>query len=228
MTKINVDDSGIDDTSKEKADNISSDELKDISEYDKLYEQGIGKSVDDNVYMPQDDTYLLCDAVDEFAKGKVLEIGCGSGFISCECAKNGLDVTCVDINPYAVEETKRLASQEGVKINCFVSDLFENVLDEYDTIIFNPPYLPEDETEPNDLVKIATTGGMQGHEVISAFFDEVLNFLKNDGQILILFSSLTDKKKIDEMIHLYGYKKELVREKAFFFETLYVYRLTRL
>lgn len=242
MVKINIDDSGIDDFKHSKnhgknkktdfedtcAKTPVSDELNDIHQFDSLYEQGKGKSFEENVYMPQDDTYLLCDAVDEFAKGKVLEIGCGSGFISIEAAKNGHEVTCVDINPYAIEYTKKLAEEEKVKIECFESDLFEKVVDEYDTIIFNPPYLPKDDREPNDLITVATTGGEQGYELIERFFSDVDNYLKKEGNILLLFSSLTKKEKVDELIALYGFKAEKIRESKFFFEKLYVYLIKRI
>ncbi len=180
------------------------------------------------VYQPEDDTYLLCDASDEFAFGNVLEVGCGSGFISVEMAKNGLNVTACDINPHAVIQTKKLAECENVKVNVLESDLFESVVDTYDTIVFNPPYLPEDKREPKGMMKVATTGGESGYELIERFFHEVPHYINKKGIILLLFSSLTDKDKVDEIISLHGYKLEIVREKQIFFETLYVYKIQRL
>jgi 2-polyprenyl-3-methyl-5-hydroxy-6-metoxy-1,4-benzoquinol methylase len=35
--------------------------------------------------------------------GKVLEIGCGTGFTSLELARNGLDVTAIDLSPYSIQ-----------------------------------------------------------------------------------------------------------------------------
>jgi release factor glutamine methyltransferase len=208
-------------------DEKNSKELKDIFSFESDVALNKAKNKDELVYLPQEDTYLLCDASDEFAKGNVLEVGCGSGFIAVELAKKGLNVSAVDINPYAIKETLRLAESENVVVDCFVSDLFENVTDEYDSIIFNPPYLPEDEREPNDLIKIATTGGSQGYEVINRFLEDARHYLKQGGIILLLFSSLTDKKMVDDLIGLYGYEKDLIREQKLFFEKLYVYKLSR-
>lgn len=39
--------------------------------------------------------------------GRVLEIGCGTGFTSLELARNGLDVTAVDLSPYSIAVAKR-------------------------------------------------------------------------------------------------------------------------
>lgn len=43
---------------------------------------------------------------DEFKNKKVLEIGCGMGLMSSLWAKAGAEVTAVDLNPVAIEQTK--------------------------------------------------------------------------------------------------------------------------
>ena len=53
----------------------------------------------------------------------------------------------------------------------------------FDTIIFNPPYLP-DELKVKDLT---LEGGKKGYEVIEKFLNDVSNHLKPDGAILIIF-----------------------------------------
>jgi len=181
----------------------------------------------EHVYQPEDDTFLLEDAALEFAKGKVLEVGCGSGHIIVSMAKEGHDSFACDINSHAVEETKKLALSEGVKVEVVESDLFGTIMDEFDTIIFNPPYLPEDDDEPYDDIRLATTGGKEGYEVIGNFLQDLPVYLKDDGLCLLLFSSLTKKDVVDELIGACGFEFELVREKSIFFETLYVYKLTK-
>lgn len=181
----------------------------------------------EHVYQPEEDTYLLLDSADEYAKGDILEVGCGSGFISVELASKGFNVECCDINPIAIEETNKLAKKEGVKVDAYVSDLFSDVMNNYDTILFNPPYLPHDENEPYDDIRLATTGGEEGYEIIERFFEDVICYLKEGGQILLLFSSLTKQEKVDEIIKENGFKFEQVNTSSHFFETLYVYRITK-
>lgn len=190
----------------------------------------VGKAVSaflaTTVYEPQEDTYLLADASDEHASGKVLEMGCGSGFIAVELAKEGLEVDACDINPDAVAATMMLAEKEEVRVHAFCSDLFESVVEEYDTIVFNAPYLPADEREPQD-VRLATTGGTKGYELIQRFLFDAPPHLAKGGSILLLFSSLTDKDQAEHFIKELGYVFELVREERQFFESLFVYKISR-
>ena len=64
----------------------------------------------EEVYEPSEDTFLMEKVLPLNLEGKkVLEIGCGSGFLSVECALRGGKVTAVDINKNALDETKNLA-----------------------------------------------------------------------------------------------------------------------
>jgi release factor glutamine methyltransferase len=75
-----------------------------------------------------------------------LEIGSGSGFLSLVAAKRGALVTAVDINPDAVEATKKNAADNGFpNIVVLQSDIFSAIPDKsFDVIIVNPPYFPKD------------------------------------------------------------------------------------
>jgi len=48
-------------------------------------------------------------------KGKVAEFGCGYGYLSLEIARNGMDVTGVDLSPYSIELAKKIASENTYK-----------------------------------------------------------------------------------------------------------------
>jgi len=48
-------------------------------------------------------------------KGKVAEFGCGYGYLSLEIARNGMDVTGVDLSPYSIELAKKFASENTYK-----------------------------------------------------------------------------------------------------------------
>ena len=90
----------------------------------------------------------------------------------------------------------------------------------YDIIIFNPPYLSEDENkdEPKDS-QLATTGGKKGSEILNKFLKQVDNYLKKNTKIYILTSSST--KNID----FRHFKKELIAKEKIFYEELYVFKL---
>ncbi len=70
-----------------------------------------------------------------------------------------------------------------------------------------------------------TTGGKYGYEIVEKFLKQSKTHLNIDGQILLLFSSLTDKGKVDEIIRKLNYEKNLVAKQNLFMEQLYVYQL---
>lgn len=49
--------------------------------------------------------------------GKVIELGCGCGYLSLELARNGLDVVGVDLSPKSIEIAKRFAKENPFKEN---------------------------------------------------------------------------------------------------------------
>jgi predicted Ser/Thr protein kinase len=104
------------------------------------------------------------------------------------------------------------------------SDLFSNVSGKFDTIIFNPPYLPQDK----GIEDAALYGGKKGWELSERFFNEASGFLKYGGVILFLFSSYTDKRKVDELISSNLLESTLLASRKFaFFEELFVYKVVK-
>ena len=180
-----------------------------------------------DIYEPAEDSYLLQRFVKEYAFGRVLDVGTGSGIqaITAATNKNVREVIAVDVNEDAINNLKtNKEAQLSGRIKAKVSDLFSNVRNKFDIIIFNPPYLPQDKVGKEIIEDPALYGGKQGWEVSERFFSEVTNYLSSSGKILFLFSSLTNKEKIEEIIsgNLLEFK-QLAEEKMPMFETLYVY-----
>lgn len=168
------------------------------------------------IYEPAEDSFLLQKHVKKYAYGKVLDMGAGSGIQALTALEKTKDVVAVDIDPSAV----KLLKEKGIKAK--VSDLFSNVKGKFDLIIFNPPYLPEDKREPKDSA-LTTAGGKRGYETIEKFLKQAKDFLKKDGKILMVCSSLTGN--VEELFKKYGYSFRKLDEEKFFFEKIYVYLL---
>jgi len=175
------------------------------------------------VYMPREDSLMLAEEVKKFSFGRVLDMGTGSGIQACTAfhLPKVKEVIAVDINPKAIEHCKKEWTKH--KITFKVSDLFEKVSGKFDTILFNPPYLPED----HKVYDVALEGGKKGHETLQRFVEDVSEYLKPNGIILLVFSSLTRKSKVDEMLQDNLFDFKLLHKTRIFFEELYTYKVTK-
>src|SRR3989338_1740389 len=149
------------------------------------------------IYEPREDSFLLEKYVKKFAQGKVLDMGTGSGIEEKAALNKTKEVTAADSNPEAVAHVKHI----GIK--AVQSDLFSNIKGKFDTIIFNPPYLPEAEGEDKESRQI-TTGGKQGYELLERFLKAAKAHLNPHGIIFLVYSSLTGD--VEKVAKNYGYK----------------------
>ncbi len=182
-----------------------------------------------SIYEPREDSFLLSDQVRKHAKGVVLDMGTGSG-IQAEAALELPQVErviAVDKNSAAVTHCKKTIKKR--KLECYVSDLFSAFKKgklaklKFDTIVFNPPYLPADGKKHDK----ALIGGKHGYELIERFLTDVPLFLQPDGKVLLLFSNLTHRYKVEELIRLNGLDFKPLMSSRMFFEELFVYLLTK-
>jgi len=75
---------------------------------------------------------------------RVLEIGCGAGFISLELARNGCDVTGIDISKESIKAAKKFANENPFKEGfgylkyhiAKIFDFLKNIKNAFDTIVF--------------------------------------------------------------------------------------------
>ena len=180
-----------------------------------------------NFYTPSEDSYLLCKVVknylkinnkEDISKIKVLDLGTGSGIqsknlIDFKIKKENIFVS--DINEEALKEAKKL----GIKV--IKSDLFSNIKERYDVIIFNPPYLPENKY----CNEIDVTGGKKGDETIIKFIKNLKKHLTKNGVCFLLTSSLTPEKKWKNEAEKQKLKLKKVAEQKLFFERLFIWEI---
>lgn len=73
-------------------------------------------------------------------KGSLLDLGCGYGCIGIMLSgAYSLELTQADINPRALELTKRNCEENGIVSHIVESDCFSNIEGSFDTITLNPP-----------------------------------------------------------------------------------------
>jgi len=178
------------------------------------------------IYEPNEDSFLLAAYVKKLARGKVLDMGSGSGIQAEVALENTKDVLAVDINQDAVDYCR------NKELRSIQSDLFQNVNGKFDLIIFNPPYLPLEreyggilmtEKDFSYINDVSIVGGKNGYETIERFLKDAKNYLNYHGIILLSFSSLSGN--IELLMKRYNYRFKKLGEKRIFFEVLYVYLL---
>ncbi len=177
-----------------------------------FYYGDIGLEVPENTYCPQEDSLLIAKMVEiaGMAGKKCLDMGCGSGFLAIIMTQKGAIVTAADINKEVIDTTARNAEMNNANMNIVQSDLFEKIDGRFDLIVFNPPYLPVDDKYTHE----SYDGGKTGREIIERFLKEAKKYLNNDGNILLLISSLTGEKEVIDFAESCGFTPEvLAREK---------------
>ncbi|MCD4739905.1 methyltransferase [archaeon] len=167
------------------------------------------------IYEPQEDSYLLAGEVGKRARGRVLDMGTGSGIqaLTAEKSKGVNSVTVVDM------DTEVISFVSSMRFEVIESNLFENVLDKYDFIIFNPPYLPNEPRDPQPCLD----GGLTGREILDKFLENCSMHLEENGEILFVQSSLTDIKKTEKKLEELGFEYEIVAEQKIPWEKLAVF-----
>ena len=181
------------------------------------YRPDIRIQEDPDVYPPSDDSILLIESLDVKQGEKVLEVGCGSGIVSIHCALNGCAVTSGDINPKAVELTRRNFEANRLSSDVVETNVYSAIEGRFDTIVFNLPYLPVDE---EGLLAKAWSGGPDGLGPLPKLLEEAPEHLNKGGRVVVVVSSLMDGAALHELLDQYDYR--VIGESRMFFEKLSV------
>jgi release factor glutamine methyltransferase len=180
------------------------------------------------IYEPREDTYLMTEALSEYAKQqslsnkKILELGCGNCYNAIFCAKQGGIVFGSDINEEAFDFGQNEANKFNVKISFIKSNMFDDILEKnFDIIFFNPPYLISDEIED-----IALDGLEKGRHYIDLFIENFDKFITKKGIAFLLHTDYNDLPETIEKLKQKGFKTEIVKNLKLFFEELYILEIT--
>jgi release factor glutamine methyltransferase len=180
------------------------------------------------VFEPQEDSFLLAENTRFLQGSRVLDLGCGCGIQGLAASVRGAsEIVFSDLNPKALENAKKNA-ELNVKIvppqtrfSFVQSDLFSAFSGQsFDCIIFNPPYVPSD----SEKKWIEVDGGKNGREVLDRFLAEFPSFLKTNGTVFFLQSSLNGITETEKKLQQLGFQSGIVARQKLFFEELVVVR----
>ncbi|QKQ99897.1 methyltransferase [Metallosphaera tengchongensis] len=171
---------------------------------------GFKLCLNENVYEPAEDSELLASILDLTEKEKVVDVGSGTGILSLVLSKRDIRVLAIDINPFASEETLCSAKINDVDIDVINCDGLSCVRDGivFDAIVFNPPYLPVQETK--EWIGFSWSGGEGGLKAL----EKILNDFKAKRGYFV-YSSFTDEEKLNKLLESKSLKlvkrKEIVK-----------------
>lgn len=177
-----------------------------------------------DVYRPAEDSHLLAkSAARNIDRAElVLEIGVGSGYVADYIQDTtGANVIGTDINWAACQE----ANARDIPTVCAnFGEPFNS--DTFDTVVFNPPYLP---TPPNsgwdDPLEDALSGGTDGRAVIRPFIQSIGRILHPGGRVFLLISSVTGIDEVIELATDAEFKTSEIAAEKYPFERLVVLEL---
>jgi methylase of polypeptide subunit release factors len=144
---------------------------------------------------------------------RILDMGCGTGILGfCITFKlietrffEKINLTFVDINPKAIETTQFMMNEnmhhlrslkefgkEKLTVEYYTSDLFSEIPPIlFDLVVFNPPYLPQDEEILNPKpIDQALYGGSDGITVLDSFFDQLTLHVDRESIVYFITSTL--------------------------------------
>ncbi len=174
---------------------------------------GLEFEVNENVLIPRQDTELLVEEVLKVCKDKsVIDVCTGSGCIIISLLKLGNIKNAVgtDISEKALQIASRNAKMHNVDAKFIQSDLFENVVGNYDIIISNPPYIKSEELmslmpevrdyEPKHALDAGATGLIFYEKII----EDIDRYLNPEGNVFFEIG-YDQGEAVEDMLHKAGF-----------------------
>jgi release factor glutamine methyltransferase len=164
--------------------------------------------------------------IDAMAEDTVLDIGTGSGIQAITAAQMGCRVVAVDINPEAVKCARENAKLNGVedKVSVLQGDLFSPLSnnEKFDIILFTPPYL-------KGFVKTHFDHALfdQDKALAKRFFTDAKKYLKENGYVQMIYSSIAEPEKILKITEALGWGHTVIARNKKLFEEFIIYKFTR-
>lgn len=172
---------------------------------------------DFGVYAPQQDTWMLCDAVAASSVmngARVLDMCTGSGAVAIAAARAGArEVLAFDLSTRAVDCARRNAAAAAVEVDARVGSFADALaLPRFDVVLCNPPYVPSPGLPTGTGLDRAWDAGRDGRVVLDPLCVSAQRLLNPGGVVMIVHSDCADPARTVDMLGENGVSARVVRE----------------
>ena len=180
---------------------------------------GLEFAVTPDTLIPRQDTETLVEAVLPYAKGTVLDIGCGTGCIGISIAHfTDAEVTLLDVSEAALKIAAENAERNNVSVHCIKCDILNDMPEgKFDMIVSNPPYIRTDviETLDTDVKDHEPRAALDGGEDGLVFYRRITDIaekLLSDGGILAYEIGFDQGREVLEIVKDKFINARLIRD----------------
>ncbi len=165
---------------------------------------------DKNVYSPGALTGLICDIMEIKTGDRVVDVGCGTGYIGITASLIGAsEVICIDPEPEAIKWTNHNAKLNGVEnLTAIQGQALDPVKHEpVDVIVTIPPQMPYMKN-----FNPWRYGGADGTEVIREIIKQAGIILQKKGsRLFLVHAALAFPAKVRDTFSEHGFIFDIVK-----------------
>ena len=182
-------------------------------------------TVEPGVFVPTQGSFLIWKYLYQEGIGahqRCLDIGCGTGLLTVQLARNGAaHVHAIDIDDAAVKNTLANAFRNGVadRVSAAAQDLYPWVPEErYDLIVASLYQMPVD---PFEQVVTHRPLDYWGRNLLDHLIRLLPQALADDGTAYIMQLSIIGEKRTAQLLDQLGYRSRVVDFAFFEFSELF-------
>ncbi len=215
----------------EQSDASARQEVKDVRPWEDARGRGLFPlslpelAVDPGVFVPTQGSFLTWKYLYREGVGahqRCLDIGCGSGLLTIQLARNGAaHVHAIDIDEAAVKNTLTNAFRNGVadRVSGSAQDLYPWVPEErYDLIVASLYQTPVD---PFEQATAHRPLDYWGRNLIDHLLHMLPEALADDGTAYVMQLSIIGERRTAELLERHGYQARVVDFSFFEFSDLF-------
>jgi len=141
--------------------------------------------------------------------GKLLEIGPGTGITALFSALKGAEVTAVDVNENAVENTKLNFAEHNLVVDARLGSVYDPIkeTEKYNVIFWNHPF---NKTKQKDTDPFLKSVFDYEYQYLERYISEGGKYLMLDGRLLLGTSNIANLDEIEVIASKYGYEFVLI------------------